>query len=75
MTLKLVGTNQTELHKNNGFVILFSYDTPVAAKVGTGWIKTNKFYSNTASKHINRWLSGHDVEEVDQSVINALCNN
>lgn len=60
MTLKPVGSNQTEVSFKNGVVILFSYQTPVAAFVpGKGGLADNHKYSVTTSRHINeafkRW--------------------
>ena len=37
--------------------VLFSYRTPVAAYVfGRGYVKTEKWWSVTTSRHINKWL-------------------
>jgi len=74
MQLTPVGSNQTEVIIN-GNTILFSYQTPVAAFVpGRGALRTNKYWSNTTSKHINaaakRW--GATKVVVDQSEIEAL---
>ena len=35
MKLKQIGSNMTELHLNNGTIVLFSYETPVAAFTST----------------------------------------
>ena len=77
MKLKQIGANQTELHLNNGTIVLFSYETPVAAiGVGVNRLKTSKKWSRTTSKHITQWFkpfAGYDnLVEVDQSVLNAL---
>lgn len=79
MKLKQIGSNQTELHLNNGTIVLFSYETPVAAGIefnnGTveKYIKTNQKYSITTTKHINSWLKAEQmVDEVNQSVLDAL---
>ena len=74
MRLKKIGSNQTELFKN-GLVVLFSYDTPVAALLPSGrYLKTGTKYSTTTTKHVNSWLRGvlSDVETVTQSVIDGL---
>lgn len=78
-TIKPVKSNMTELHTNNGNVILFSYQTPVAAKLaypefGTGvaYLRTEQKYSVTTSKHINQWLDGVNAKTVPQSEIDAL---
>lgn len=71
MKLKQLGANMTELHLNNGTIVLFSYETPVAAFNLMGFtngcqtrcavIKTNKKWSRTTSKHITKWLD-YDAE-------------
>lgn len=73
MKLKSLGSNKTELHLNNGTIVFFSYETPVAACLGTGgFIRTNTKYSVTTSKHITRWLAGANAKLVPQSDINDL---
>ena len=73
MKLKNLGANKTEIHKENGAVIFFSYETPVAAQLPRGgFVRTSTRYSVTTSKHINQWLDGAKAKEVDQSEIDAL---
>lgn len=84
MKLKKLGSNMTELELNDGTLVLFSYETPVAARVDTvndvvysgKILKTSKKWSPTTSKHINKWLSTpmpHTyIVEVDQSVLDDL---
>lgn len=82
MKLKPIASNMTELHDNKGNVILFSYETPVAAFIqGQGYIKTAVHYSSTTTRHITKWLelmglerSQHkaNVREVTQETINTL---
>ena len=46
-----------------GMDIFFSYKTPVAAFIsGRGFVRTDKFYSRTTSRHINKWLSNFEAE-------------
>lgn len=78
MKLKPVGSNQTELEKDGGVTVFFSYQTPVAAFVpGKGALVTSKHYSRTTSKHIGlavkRW--GANRTEVDQGVIDQYAND
>ena len=49
-----IGSNQTELTAN-GMKVLFSYKTPVAAWIYGQFYKTDKKWSATTSKHINKW--------------------
>lgn len=73
MKVKSLGNNKTELHLNNGTIIFFSYETPVAAYLCIGgFIKTDIKYSATTSKHINQWLAGANARVVSQSDINEL---
>ncbi|MGA1047646.1 MAG: hypothetical protein ACO3UU_06525 [Minisyncoccia bacterium] len=93
MKLKPVASNMTELYLNNGTIVLFSYETPVAAITFKNGchdkiLKTNKKWSNTTTRHINKWfdINNYDnfaarkhfiafsVNEVDQSVLDNLVN-
>ena len=56
MRLKAIANNQTELHYNDGVILFFSYDTPVAAFIpGESVIATDHFYSTTTSRHISKF--------------------
>jgi len=74
MKLRQVGPNQTEIETITGNTVFFSYNTPVAACLndGRGFIRTNKKWSTTTSKHINRWLNGANAVEVNQEILDAL---
>jgi len=49
---------------------LISRLTPVAIRLGNGGlIKTDRYYSKTTSKHVNKWLDGNEAETVSQEVI------
>lgn len=58
--------------------ILVSYETPVACFIpGKGFQKTDKKWSATTSKHINRWLAGHgadakNVPTIPQADLDAM---
>lgn len=72
MKLNPIGSNQTEVERDGGVTVLYSYSTPVAAFVpGKSALCTNKRYSVTTSKHVNaavaRW--GATRHDVDQGVI------
>jgi hypothetical protein len=56
MQINNLGANITELIKPSGDVILFSYYTPVAAKIDAEYYKTSYRWGVTTSKHINQWL-------------------
>lgn len=74
MKLKQLGANRTELTLANGTLVLFSYETPVAAFVpGRGYLVTSTHYSVTTSKHVGQWIPAEAARtKVTQSAINAL---
>ena len=75
MKIKPVGSNMTELQLDDVHV-LFSYETPVAACImGEGFVRTSQWYSQTTTRHINKWLDGVDAPEVPQAYIDALINH
>lgn len=68
--LKQIASNMTVLHRDN-CEILFSYQTPVAVyDVKRGeYLRTETKYSQTTSRHINKWLQGVKAIEVSQQTI------
>ena len=74
MKLTPIATNQTELSFTNGAQVFFSYKTPVAAYCPLrGYIRTEKFWSVTTSRHINKWLKDvNNVTEVSQDYLYEL---
>ena len=74
MTLTPIAANQTEVSINDGTQIFFSYRTPVAAYLPSkGYVRTERFWSKTTSRHINKWLQGvNNVSEVSQTVLDNL---
>ena len=71
MQLTPIASNMTEVETNDAR-ILFSYSTPVAAYIfGEGFVKTDKWWSTTTSRHINKW-GARDAKEVPQSRLNSL---
>lgn len=73
MKLNPIGSNQNEVEVN-GMRVLFSYSTPVAARIEDKVFRTDKKWSVTTSKHINQWLDGQTAEVRPQSFFDALCN-
>lgn len=55
MRIKPIASNMTELLLNDGTQVLFSYQTPVASWSNGQFYKTDKKWSVTTSKHINKW--------------------
>ena len=80
MNLDNIGSTQLELTcydtDDETIVILFSYNTPLAILKDDIVYRTKQFFSNTSSKHLNRWLSTLSDEVkiivLDQSEIDSL---
>ena len=68
--LKQLASNMTCLYKD-GNEILFSYQTPVAVYDAKRdeYLRTETKYSQTTSRHINKWLQGVKATPVDQHII------
>lgn len=78
MQIKSLKANQTELHKDDGTIVFFSYETPVAACLGdgSGFVRTIDKYSSKTTRHINQWLAGAKAKYVNQAEIeDILINN
>jgi len=69
LSLNIIGSNQTELTAN-GVKVLFSYNTPVACWINGQFYKTNKRWSVTTSKHVNKWA--HLPLEKEQGFFDGL---
>lgn len=57
MKLIPLASNMTELELTDGTRVLFSYQTPVAAQTHEGCFKTDKKWSATTTRHINKWTA------------------
>ena len=77
MNLTPIAANQTLISYNNGREVFFSYKTPVAGySPDKGYIKTDRWYSSTTTRHINKYLDGiTNCAEVSQETINNLVGN
>ena len=81
MQLTPIASKMTEVETSEAR-ILFSYRTPVAAYVfGRGYVKTEKYWSVTTSRHINKWIKmdlpqagfvAVNTEEVPQDYLDNL---
>jgi hypothetical protein len=65
------GSNQTIINTKKA-VVLFSYQTPVAALIDGQFYETNVKYSKTTSRHINKWIAGNGSIEKPQSFFDSL---
>ena len=67
MKIKSVAKNQTELSitkKGIDYIILFSYETPVAVVKDWTGFKTITKYSSTTTKHINQFFSRNAISDI-----------
>ena len=72
MQLTPIASNMTEIETDDAR-ILFSYRTPVAAYVfGVGYVKTDKWWSVTTSRHINKRTDNCTVKEVSQTFLDKF---
>lgn len=72
MKLNPIRSNCTEV-EFDGVTVLFSYKTPVAAQTEDGFfVRTEKFWSVTTSRHINKWLAGARAEIKPQSYFDGM---
>ena len=72
MQLTPIASNMTEVETSEAR-ILFSYRTLVAAYVfGEGFVRTEKWWSVTTSRHINKWIDGVPAKEVSQTYLDNL---
>lgn len=76
MNLNPIKANMTELDLGNGTKVLFSYRTPVAARVliesGMEYYATEYKWSNTTTRHINSWMPKEDRELKPQEFFDNL---
>ncbi len=79
MKLTPIAANRNIVTFNDGTEVFFSYKTPVAGYSNElGYVKTNKWYSSTTTRHINKYLYDSSstlsitFKEVDQEVIDNL---
>lgn len=74
MKLKKLNPSSYEIGLNDGTYILVSYETPVAMFCGfkSKFFRTDEFWSNTTSKHINQWLPKDGAAKIPQRDLDAL---
>jgi len=74
MELQRQGANVAVILFNDGARILFSYDVPVAAyfPAAGGFVKTDKYWSRTTTKHINAFVGVAPCVVVPQADIERI---
>ena len=76
MKLTPIAANRNIISYNNGNEVFFSYSTPVAGySPDKGYLRTEQWYSQTTSKHINQYLGALNYSTVSQETINNLVGN
>jgi hypothetical protein len=73
LSVKPVASNMT-LVDTDRHIVLFSYATPVASfdKGSYQFYKTNKKWSKTTTRHINKWIDGVQAVEQPQDYFDNL---
>ena len=73
MKLTPIAANRNVISYNDGTEVFFSYSTPVAGySTELGYVKTDKWYSSTTTRHINKYLDNVNATTVSQQTINEL---
>lgn len=74
MKLKKYGENEIEVSFKNGSVVLFSYETPVAAVHNLEVLVSKTKYSASTTKHVNRFIKrwNRPFFIVEQEMINNM---
>ena len=76
MQLLKLGTNQTQINLADGHQVFFSYNTPVSARTPDyEYYRTERKWSVTTSRHINKWLDGVNAKTLPQDFIDNLTSN
>ncbi len=76
MKLTPIAANRNVISYNNGSEVFFSYSTPVAGyHPDKGYLRTEQWYSQTTTKHINKYLGDIPFHTVSQETINNLVGN
>ena len=71
MKLKPIASNMTQLTTPTA-TILFSYETPVACHANGTYYRTEHKWSQTTTRHINKWLDGIVAETKPQQFFDDL---
>ena len=86
MKIKSLGSNMTIVNFVNGNEVLISYDTVVAGRINEKLVKTDKKWSATTTRHINKYfklewgidhnnpvdVKNYPIETVPQSMLDSL---
>lgn len=64
MRIQAIASNMTE-YERGGTTFLISYSTPVAVFWKGRYYKTKRFFSQTTSRHIVKWLKRNGTEKAE----------
>ena len=75
--MKLIpyGSNQNLVEINKDTEIFYSYKTAVAGKIKGKYYRTNKWYSQTTTRHINNYLGKLKYLECHPSFFESIVDN
>jgi hypothetical protein len=66
-------THCTQITLTDGREVCLSYGVPVAAFIpGTGYVRTNRKYSMTTSRHANQYCDQREVTTLEDDAFMAL---
>lgn len=75
MIVRSLAANQTQIEIATSFgfdQVFVSYETPVAAMIDGELYRTDRKWSKTTTRHINKWLAGRNAENKPQSFFDSL---
>jgi len=72
LKLRVQGSNATVVYFGDDVEVLFSYETPVAARICGQWYRTEVSFSVTTQRHITAHLRGVKPEERPQAFFDDL---
>ena len=72
MKLNPIASNMTEVLRNDGTKVLFSYKTPVACITDNEFFFTSHKWSNTTTRHINKWRDSYGYPSQMTTVKNQV---
>lgn len=73
MKIQSLAANQTQIVLANGTILFVSYSTCVGCFIpGKGCFKTTQFWSNTTSRHLNKWCVAQTSTPAGQMVQSDL---
>lgn len=71
MKLRPLAANMNEVEIGDTLV-LFSYKTPVAVRLDIGFFKTDKQWSPTTSRHINKWFRSFGMTDAEIKAVPTI---